>query len=129
MFDSLNEALIDCVKAAGGSKKVGPKLWPEKPQDAATRLLLDCLNEDRPAKLSPEQVMFIMRMAREVNFHDGMNYFAETLGYGTPVPVNPADELQKLMVSFNSAMPEMSALVARIERAADRVRAVQDKTL
>lgn len=33
-FDSINEALIACVKAAGGSKTVGGSLWPEELTDA-----------------------------------------------------------------------------------------------
>ena len=39
-MESLNQALVECVKAAGGSAIVGPKLWPEKMKDAAQRLLL-----------------------------------------------------------------------------------------
>ena len=57
-YETINEALIACVKACGGSKTVGPLLWPEKHAEAAQRLILDCLNEERPAKLSPEQVFF-----------------------------------------------------------------------
>jgi len=45
---TFNDALIECVKAAGGSKVVGAALFPEKPLDTAQRLLLACLNEDRP---------------------------------------------------------------------------------
>ena len=44
---SLTLALVEAVKALGGSKVVGCKLWPEKAPDAAQRLLLDCLNDDR----------------------------------------------------------------------------------
>ena len=61
-FESINEALIACVKACGGSKQVGNKLWPEKTIDAAQRHLLACLNEDKPERLSPEQLVLLMRM-------------------------------------------------------------------
>ena len=63
-MESLNEALIACVKACGGSHQVGRLLWPEKSQESAQRTLLDCLNDERPAKLSPEQVMLVLRLAR-----------------------------------------------------------------
>ena len=38
-MDSMNDALIALVKALGGSKVVGPMLWPEKMADAAQRVL------------------------------------------------------------------------------------------
>lgn len=120
-YETLNEALIACVMAAGGSKVVGPILWPEKTQDPAQRLLLDCLNEDRPAKLSPEQVLLILKLAREKGFHDGLNYMADFLGYGTPVPVDPRDEVADLMREFKASIDRTESLVSRMERAAARV--------
>lgn len=120
-MESLNHALIACITAAGGSKKVGPLLWPEKLQDAAQRALLDCMNEDRPAKLSPEQVLLILRLARAAGFHDGMNFIASDLGYGTPVPIEPKDEAAELMRQYIEAAAEMKRTAERMERAAARV--------
>ena len=91
-MDSLNQALIDCVRAAGGSKVVGPALWPEKMADAAQRLLLDCLNEDRPAHLTPEQMAFVFSMAKQRGFHGGIGYLLSSLGYAPTVPLEPKDE-------------------------------------
>lgn len=68
-MDDLNDALIEAVKAAGGSANVGPKLWPEKAPQSAQRLILDCLNPDRPAHLTPDHVMFIARLARAKGHH------------------------------------------------------------
>jgi hypothetical protein len=120
--DSLNEALIDCVKAAGGSKQVGPLLWPEKAPDAAQRLLLDCLNEERAAKLSPEQVLLVLRLARAKGYHDGMAFILGDLGYGPPVPVDPRDEAAELQRQFMGVMGKAEELVQRMERAATRMR-------
>lgn len=120
-MESLNHALIACITAAGGSKKVGPLLWPEKLQDAAQRALLDCMNEDRPAKLSPEQVLLILRLARAAGFHEGMNFIASDLGYGTPVPIEPKDEAAELMRQYIEAAAEMKRTAERMERAAARV--------
>lgn len=120
-MDTLNDALIACIKAVGGSKQVGPLLWPEKAPDAAQRLLLDCLNEDRPAKLSPEQVLLILRMARAKGFHGGMNFIAGELGYGTPVPMEPRDEVADLMRAFNDSVAQQASLADRIEKAASRL--------
>jgi hypothetical protein len=125
-YESLNDALIDCVKAAGGSKQVGPLLWPEKAPDAAQRMLLDCLNEDRPAKLSPEQVLLVLRLARAKGHHEGIAFILGDLGYAPPVPVDPRDEAAELQRQFMDVMGKAETLVQRMERAAARlnVRAV-----
>jgi hypothetical protein len=114
-LDTINDALIACVKACGGSKAVGPKLWPEKPVDAAQRLLLDCLNEDRPQKLAPEQVEFVFRLARDKGCHAGMQYLAESLSYTVPAPVEPRDELAELERRFIGATEDLTQMLKRIE--------------
>lgn len=94
--DNINEALIGCVKACGGSKLVGPALWPEKTPEAAQRALLDCLNPDRAAHLTPEQALHVMRLARQRGCHAGMRYMAASLSYSEPVPIEPRDEADEL---------------------------------
>lgn len=120
-METLNDALIACIKAVGGSKQVGPVLWPEKAPEAAQRMLLDCLNEDRPAKLSPEQVLLVLRIARAKGCHDGINFIAADLGYGTPVPIEPRDEVADLMRAFNESVAVQASLADRIEKAAARL--------
>lgn len=116
MIESLNAALVECVKACGGSAMVGAKLWPEKTPEAAQRLLLDCLNEDRPAKLSPEQVLFVLRLSREKGCHVGINFIAESLGYAEPVPIDPRDELTELLRQSNELRAQLLRSSERIER-------------
>jgi hypothetical protein len=120
-MESLNQVLIDCVKAAGGSAIVGAKMFPEKTPLSAQRTLLDCLSEDRPAKLSPEQVLLVLRLAREKGCHDGMNFIADDLGYGTPVPIEPRDEVADLMREFNASVEKQAALADKIQKAASRL--------
>lgn len=115
-MDDFNEALIACIKACGGSKVVGAKLWPEKAPDAAQRLLLDCLNEDRPARLAPEQVVLVLRMARERGCHAGMQYLCDSLGYAEPLPIDPRDEAAELQRQYIEAARSMGKLAERIER-------------
>jgi hypothetical protein len=113
----LTEALIECVKAVpGGSKAVGPALWPEKDPGAAQRLLLDCLNDDRPQKLAPEQVVLVARLARERGCHAYARYLADALSYAEPVPVEPkdiADDLQRQAIEMGRQLTEM---LARLEK-------------
>lgn len=115
-FESINEALIACVKALGGSKQVGHKLWPEKAVDAAQRHLLACLNEDKPERLSPDQLILLMRMGREKGCHDVMGYIASTLGYADPVPIDPRDELTELLRQSNELRQQLLRSSERMER-------------
>ena len=114
-MDSINEALIACVKALGGSKQVGPLLWPDAAPDAAQRKLLDCLNEDRPHHLTPGQMMMVLRMARHRGFHDAADFMMSELGYAPPVPVDPRDEAAELQRQFIVATEQMAAMVERMQ--------------
>lgn len=118
MPESMNDALIECIKACGGSKQVGPVLWPEKTPDQAQRLLLDCLNEDRPNKLAPDQVLHVMRLARAKGCHAGMQYMADALGYSMPAPVEPRDEAAELQRQFIERSAELMKMAERIQRLA-----------
>ena len=100
---------------------VGPKLWPEKTIDAAQRQLLDCLNEERPAKLSPEQVLLVLRLARAAGCHDGVDFLLNDLGYAPTKPVEPRDEVAELQRMFIESVRAQQEIAARIERAAGRV--------
>lgn len=114
--DSINDALIECVKSMGGSKEVGPLVWPEKAPDAAQRALLDALNDDRPAKLSPEQAMLIFRMARAKGCHAGMSFLAADLGYSMPAAIEPEDEIAALQRQFVESQQQMRDMLTRMER-------------
>ena len=115
-MDSFNDALMAVVKAMGGSKVVGAMLWPEKATDAAQRLLLDCLNDDRPAHLTPEHVLLILRLARQRGHHDAVAWLLANLGYAAPQPIEPRDEVADLQRQFIEASRAMQQLAGRIER-------------
>lgn len=115
-YESLYDALKEVVRVAGGAKHVGSLLWPSKTADAAGRLLLDCLNEDRPAKLSPEDVLFLLRLGRERSCHAAMNYLTRESGYSDPAPIEPEDERARLQREFIEAQKAMSRLADRMEQ-------------
>lgn len=115
-IETINEALIACVKALGGSKQVGHKLWPEKTMEAAQRHLLACLNEDKPERLSPEQFILLLRLAREKGCHEAMQFLCADLGYADPVPVDPKDELAELLRQSIEARAKQTAMDERIAR-------------
>lgn len=118
---SINEALVECIRSAGGSKQVGPQLWPEKTPEAAQRMLLDCLNEDRAARLNPDQFVMVLRMARAKGCHVGIHFLADELGYTHPEPIEPRDEAADLMRSFVAAIELQAELAKRMEKAAARL--------
>ena len=115
-MDSINDALVAAVKALGGSKVVGAMLWPEKAPDTAQRLLLDCLNDDRPAHLTPEHVLLILRLARQRGHHEAVTWLLGSLGYAAPPPSEPRDEVADLQRQFIEASRAMQQLAGRIER-------------
>lgn len=120
-YESLNEALIDAVKALGGSKQVGYKLWPEKTVDAAQRHLLACLNEDKPERLTPDHLMMLLRLARAQGHHDSLAYMLDDLGYAPTLPVEPRDESAELQRQFMESVRMQAAIVERMEKAASRM--------
>lgn len=117
-MEGLNQALIECVRAAGGSANVGRKLFPEKTPESAQRALLDCLNEDRPAKLSPEQVLLVLRLARGKGYHGGIEFILADLGYAPTKPIEPRDEAADLS-------RQAAELLAAAERITDRLQRLQ----
>lgn len=124
-FDSMNEMLIACVKATGGSKAIGPILFPDKVKtnkqtqeintEPAQRWLLNCLDEGRPEKLTPDQAFLIMRLAREKGKHIAITYLCESLGYTVPQPIETADVKARLQTEFIEAQKQMATLAKRME--------------
>lgn len=114
-IESINDALIACVKAAGGSKEVGSLLWPEKPITESQRLLLSCLNTDRAEKLSPDQAALIMRYAKQKGSHVGIEYLCQSLGYSIPTPIEPEDEKAALQREFIAATKAMTLLSEKLQ--------------
>lgn len=119
--ESLTEALQACVRALGGNKMVGHVLWPEKGIEAARIALLDALNPDRPNKLSPDQVLLILRESRRVGCHAGITYLARECGYTDPKPIEPEDERAALMREFNAQVKALRTLTTRMDRAGVKI--------
>lgn len=113
-IETFNDALIQCVKDAGGSKVVGAILFPEKPVEVAQRQLLACMNPDRPEKLSPDQAVLVMQIASNAGSDAGIAYLCKTLNYSTPTRIQPEDEKAKLMRDFIQAQKVMSSISERL---------------
>ncbi len=123
--EDIYDALRSMIKCLGGSKAVGVRLWPEKSVADAQNYLNDCTNKDRPAKLGLEQVLLLLRWAKEADCHEAMNYIAQEAGYAAPVPVDPEDQLAKLQRDYIAAVQQLANLAPKIEEAAGKVRAIR----
>lgn len=116
VFDALRAA----VQAAGGAKIVAGKLWPHKPIDQAKRELLDALNRDNVRKLCVEEMMAVLRMAKDAGYHSAKHWIDEALGYQPTLPADPKierDRLAERMAQMTEAFKEMTRAAERLNEA------------
>lgn len=114
--EDFNDALKDAIRALGGTKEVGKGLRPEMAADAAGAWLKDCLNPTRRERLSPEQVLWILRESRKVGCHSAMNFLADEAGYVRPAPLEPQDEAAQLQRAFIESVQQQRRIAERLER-------------
>ncbi|URF05462.1 hypothetical protein [Cupriavidus campinensis] len=119
-YESVYEAIGEVVRAAGGTKKVGAMLWPEKSADAAGAMLKDCLNPDRREKLDPEQVAFIRRLGRQIGCHALMNFEAQDSGYERPKPLNSEEQARRLVDVIAQQQAQLQAAMQAFQALAEQ---------
>jgi len=119
--EDINDALRSAIKACGGTKHVAKTLWPEKTIADAQSYLNDCINPTRPAKLSPEQLIFLLKWARDEGFHGAMHYLCAESGYAAAQPIEPEDELAKMLREYIDIEKRRASLFPKIEEARLRV--------
>lgn len=113
-LESMNDMLVEVVNSTGGAKKVGCLLWPELMPDVAQRKLLDCLNPDRPAKLDPEQVLFLLRRARTRGETSPFDFLGQQLDVSFQF-IQAEDKREALQIKFIAAVSEMQNMLALIQ--------------
>lgn len=113
--EDIYDAFKHAVKALGGAKKVAGKLWPDKPIDQATQLLLKCLDPERPEKLDLYQIVWILREAGKRSCHVAMNKLGSETHYECR-PVDPEEEKDQLKRQYINAVSELGALAKRLEQ-------------
>lgn len=109
--DSLAAAIQTAINACGGSKRVAHELWPALSQDVAYARLRHSLQDDRPEKLSPDEVLHIAVRAASVGCHAIAEFFGGAAGYAF-TPLDP-DEAKKRAKRARKAalMAELSRLM------------------
>lgn len=122
-IEHLHEAMIEAIKACGGTKHVAALLWPAKANqnlEAARRYLANCLNPECAEKLSLEEVMLILREARAAGNHAVMTFLATALSYAEPLPIEPRDELADLLRQYLASREADAKKDDRLERLIQR---------
>lgn len=115
MYENIEDALRDAVRALGGTKAVGGRLFPSLPIEQAASRVADCLNVDRRQHFAPSEVVWLLRQARISGHHETMAYLATVAGYEPPRPASDPEELAALQQAFIRATSDLKAIGQRIE--------------
>jgi hypothetical protein len=99
VYSDIFAALRGLVSACGGSKAVGPMIWPAKGAKAET-WLDDCLNNDRAAKLCLEEFLQLLQIGRERGWHAAKHFVDDATNYERSQPIEPVDELTRLLRAY-----------------------------
>lgn len=110
-------ALRSLVDVCGGSKTVGPLIWPAKPKSDSW--LDDCLNPDRQAKLCLEEFFHLLRIGRERGWHHAKHFVDDKTFYERTAPANPT-------VRKEAAKERFADAVDRLEGIRDEIRECED---
>lgn len=119
--ETIEDAIREVVNALGGPKKVAVALWTDRPPEAAHRLLLACLNEDRPERLAPHHLLTLMSAGREFGCHALMRFLAAETGYSC-TPLDPADQVEKMQQQFTDSVRMLAQLAGQIEKMSPKVK-------
>ncbi|MCC7173282.1 MAG: hypothetical protein IT459_22730 [Planctomycetes bacterium] len=103
------------MRAIGGTKVVAGRLRPEMPVDHATRWLLDCMNPDRREKLDGDQLVLVMRWAREFGSFATAAYMMQQSGFERPRALNREQEKASLQERFLDGVKALERISRRIE--------------
>lgn len=116
--ESIDDAFRAVIERAGGMKAVGLRLRPTKTADAAGKWLADCLNPLRPERLDPEDVLHVLRLAREIGYHGAKHWIDCETGYAPTPPIEPADEQAQLMREYIESVKRQQQITSKLERLA-----------
>ncbi len=117
MHESIEDAVKEVARVCGGSKALAGALWPAKANSHIH--FLDCLNQERAAKLSPAELMVIAKIGRDRDCHAVMQFMAAEIGYDMPAPKSAdkaIDEVSKRIADgmdfLRSEMPRLEKMIA-----------------
>lgn len=113
--EDYTEAIRATVQALGGFKRVGSEMKPDLAVDAAGRWLADCCNPEKREKLSPTELAYLRRRARQAGVHVLATFEMRDAGYSDPLPVEPEDERAALQREFVQHTKSLERMLARLQ--------------
>lgn len=116
IYDDFSDALADLVRALGGPKVVGGKMRPELPVEQAANWVRDCLSAHRREQFHPAQVVLLLRLGRDANFHGAKQFLDDDTGYTRSQPRDPTDELAELQRAYIDSVSMQRQIADRMER-------------
>lgn len=120
----IHDALGDLVRSLGGPKDVGLTLKPEKTSEDGAGWVKDCLNPKRREKFDPEQILWLLKKARQAGCHEPIKWICEQAGYTAPEPKEPETELARLLREYIAVENRRATLQPKIEEARAKLKAV-----
>lgn len=109
------EAIRATVQGLGGFKRIGADMKPDLAVDAAGRWLADCCNPEKREKLSPTELAYLRRRARQAGVHVLATFEMRDAGYSDPLPVEPEDERAALQREFVQQTKSLERMLARLQ--------------
>jgi hypothetical protein len=117
IHESIEDAVREVARACGGTKALSQHLFcPAQSAQSAHTRFLDCLNEDRPAKFSPSELVALGRIGREQGCDAVARYLCAEMGYQQPVPLNANEIADELRSRIADGLNFIKANMGRLER-------------
>lgn len=113
--ESINDALRQVINHAGGAKAVGARMYPALPIHQAQQRINDSLNTEHRQHFNKLELIYLLRLGRDIGCHDAMYYLAAAVSYSEPSPIDTPDELQALQRQFIDAAAQLKQMSQRIE--------------
>lgn len=117
-FDSAEAATRHSIEASGKSlKEVASALWPDRNIEAARTLLANCLNENRPERLTCDQHAFVAIFCARF---DWLYYVCHRAGHSQPTAQTPEDQKAQVEAAILETVDRFEVLVRQFKQLAPR---------
>jgi hypothetical protein len=114
MQEAIEDAIKEVARVVGGTKVLAGALWPTKANSHTH--FLDCLNPERPAKLSPSELMVVAKIGRERDCHAVMQFLVQEIGYEMPKPADLEKSIDEISSRIADGMDFLRAEMPRLEK-------------
>jgi hypothetical protein len=121
--ESIYDALVEDITAIGGYKVVAGKLWPAESPSTATPKLRNSVNPEQAAKLAPEEVLAIKRLAKDYGSFATITFESRELSFDITW-IQAADEAARTQQRCHEMLEQIQK---ELKRSSDLL--AQNKTL